>query len=254
MFARADRSALTDAQPRERAPRSRVAPPLLLAALCIAGLAAVWAVAAHVHVVRLADARILHDFTSIEGPRINSTADRLLYLLNPAQFTIWAIALVLFALARGRPRIALAIALVLTLAPYSAELLKPLLAVPHLSVGEDRPIGAASWPSGHSTAATVLALSAVFVVPPRWRPIALTLAGVFMLVVGVALLIRAWHMPSDVLGGYLLGILWAALAVAGVRGSERRWPSRASRRGDGDELSFGWDGALRSMRRRGAEA
>jgi membrane-associated phospholipid phosphatase len=254
MSARVDQGALTETQALDRPPRSGVRPPLLLAVLCVAGLAIVWAIAAHVHVVRLADARILHDFTSIEGPRINSAADRLLNLLNPAQFTIWAIALVLFALARGRPRIALAIVVVLALAPYSAELLKPLLAVPHLSVGEDHPIGAASWPSGHSTAATVLALSAVFVVPPRWRPIALTLAAAFMLVVGAALLIRAWHMPSDVLGGYLLGILWAALAVAGVRGSERRWPSRASRRGDGDELSFGWDGALRSMRRRGAAA
>jgi membrane-associated phospholipid phosphatase len=242
------------AQARARPPRSGVAPPLLLAVLCVAGLALVWAIAAHVHVVRVADARILHDFTLIEGARINSAADRLLYLLNPAQFIVWAVALVLFALARGRPRIALAIVVVLTLAPYSAELLKPLLAVPHLSVGEDRPIGAASWPSGHATAATVLALSAVFVVPPRWRPLALTLAGAFMLLVGTALLIRAWHMPSDVLGGYLLGILWAALAVAGVRGSERRWPSRASRRGDGDELSFGWDGARRSLRQRRAEA
>ncbi len=37
-----------------------------------------------------------------------------------------------------------------------------------------------------------------------------------MLAVGVALLILAWHMPSDVLGGYLLGALWIALAVAGL--------------------------------------
>jgi membrane-associated phospholipid phosphatase len=243
-----------DAQAAGRLPRSGLVPPLLLAGLCIAALALVWAIAEHVGSVRLLDARILNDFGSIEGAQINSAAVRLLHLLEPAQFILWGIALVLFALGRGRPRIAVAIVVVLTLGPYSAELLKPLLAVPHVSVGETRSIGAASWPSGHATAATVLALSAVFVVPARRRPIALSLAAAFMLIVGVALLIRVWHMPSDVLGGYLLGILWAALAVAGVRGSERRWPSRASRRGDGDELSFGWDGALRSMRRRGAAA
>jgi membrane-associated phospholipid phosphatase len=247
-----------DARPGEqvpdRLPRSGLAPPLLLAGLCVALLALLWAIAEHVGSVRLLDARTLNDFASIEGAQINSVAARLLHLLEPAQFILWAVALVLIAIARGRARIAVAIAIVLALAPYSAELLKPLLAVRHLSVGETRSIGAASWPSGHATAATVLALSAVFVVPQRWRPIALTLAGAFMLIVGTALLIRVWHMPSDVLGGYLLGILWAALAVAGVRGSERRWPSRASRRGDGDELSFAWNGAPRSMRRRGAAA
>jgi hypothetical protein len=31
-----------------------------------------------------------------------------------------------------------------------------------------------------------------------------------------------------VLGGYLMGVLWMALAVAALRVSERRWPSRAA--------------------------
>jgi len=228
--------------PRERVAgrraRAGASAPLLLAALCVIALALVWAIAAHVHVARVADARLLHDFAQIEDPRINSFARMLLYLLNPAQFVIWAVALVLFALARGRARLALAIAVVLTLAPYTAELLKPLLAVSHVSIGDDRPIGAASWPSGHATAATALALSAVLIVPARWRVFAVTLAVTFLLLVGVSLLIRAWHMPSDVLGGYLLGAFWAALAVAGVRASERLWPSRESRRRARDEATL----------------
>jgi membrane-associated phospholipid phosphatase len=36
----------------------------------------------------------------------------------------------------------------------------------------------------------------------------------------------AWHMPSDVLGGYLVASLWMALAVAALRGADRRWPPR----------------------------
>jgi undecaprenyl-diphosphatase len=67
----------------------------------------------------------------------------------------------------------------------------------------------------------------VLIVPARWRVLAVTLAVTFLLLVGVSLLIRAWHMPSDVLGGYLLGGLWIALAVVGLRLSERRWPRRA---------------------------
>ena len=91
-------------------------------------------------------------------------------------------------------------------------------------------IGPASWPSGHATAATALALSVVLVVPPRLRPVTAVLALLFIAGVGISLLILAWHMPSDVLGGYLMAALWMALAVAGLRAAERRWPAaRAGR-------------------------
>ena len=48
------------------------------------------------------------------------------------------------------------------------------------------------------------------------RPVLAVLGVIFALVVGLALLILAWHMPSDVLGGYLLATLWASLAVAAL--------------------------------------
>jgi membrane-associated phospholipid phosphatase len=235
----------TSARREQQLPGIRA--PLLLAAFCVLALALVWAIAAHVQSVRVADARLLHDFTLIENGQINSAAQILLSLLDAGQFVIWALAIVLFALARERPRLALAIAFVVALGPFTAELLKPLLAVSHVSVGEDNPIGAASWPSGHATAATVLTLSAVLVVPARWRSLALALAAAFLLAVGAALLIRAWHMPSDVLGGYLLGTFWTALALAAVRASEWRWPSqasrRAARRSAGEEAEPGAEGA-----------
>jgi membrane-associated phospholipid phosphatase len=58
------------------------------------------------------------------------------------------------------------------------------------------------------------------------RRVVAAVGGVYAVAVGCALLILAWHMPSDVLGGYLVAILWAALAVAGLRAAERRWPTR----------------------------
>jgi membrane-associated phospholipid phosphatase len=107
---------------------------------------------------------------------------------------------------------------VLTLAPLSAQLLKPLLAHPH-DVASGVSISSASWPSGHSTAAAALVLCAVLVSPARLRPLVAVLGGLFALAVGCALLILAWHMPSDVLGGYFLAALWVALAVAVLRAS-----------------------------------
>jgi membrane-associated phospholipid phosphatase len=208
-----------------RPQRSGAASAMLLAALCVAALALTWVVAELVPAAHLRDAVLLHRFTLLDSGIVNTVAEGLVRLLDPALFTIWGVALVLFALARERPRVALAVALVLGLAPLSAERLKPLLAHPHVQIGLTH-IGPASWPSGHSTAAAILALCAVLVSPARLRPLVGALGGVFVLAVGVALLIRAWHMPSDVLGGYLLAALWMALAVAALRASQRRWPER----------------------------
>jgi membrane-associated phospholipid phosphatase len=209
-----------------RSPRAGggVSSPLLLAGMCVLALVVVWLLATHVEAARVRDAELLRHFALIEGERINGAARGLLHLLEPLPFTIWAAAIVLFAVARGRPRLALAVAVVMAFAPVSADLLKPLLAVPHVGFG--RTIGAGSWPSGHATAATALALSALLVTPRRWWALAAPVALAFMAAVGIALLIRVWHMPSDVLGGYLLGTLWIALAVSCLRASERRWPRK----------------------------
>jgi membrane-associated phospholipid phosphatase len=105
--------------------------------------------------------------------------------------------------------------------------LKPLLAHSHASVGGVW-IGPASWPSGHSTAAVALVLAAVFVSPARLRPLVSLLGAVFAVAVGVSLLILAWHMPSDVLGGFFVASFWGALALAVLRAVERRWPAPAA--------------------------
>jgi membrane-associated phospholipid phosphatase len=204
------------ARVQTRMPRSRSLGPLSLAALCALALFALWAVAEHVHVFEVRDTALLRDFTQLDGQHLGAVCKTLLDLLEPLLFTLWGLALVLFALARSRVRLAFAIAAVLMLAPLSAELLKQALAHPHVQLGYTH-IGAASWPSGHATAATALALSAVLVAPRRVRPVALVAALVFMAAVGAALLIREWHLPSDVLGGYLLGTLWVSLALAAVR-------------------------------------
>jgi len=198
---------------------------LVVAVACVAALAAVWTVAELIPAVHSRDAVTLYDFTTLSRPGVDSAAEFLLHLLDPALFVLWGIALVAVALAEERPRVAVAVALVLALAPFSADLLKPLLAHKHDHVG-GAVIGAASWPSGHSTAATALAMSAVLVAPARLRRPVAALGALFVLAVGTALLVLAWHMPSDVLGGILLSTLWMALAVAALRSSERLRPSR----------------------------
>jgi membrane-associated phospholipid phosphatase len=194
--------------------------PLLLAALCVSGLALTWVLAALVPVTHDKDAFALYDFTRLDRPVIEAPARLLLDLLEPAFFIVWGIALVATALSRGRRRIALAVALVLSLAPASAELLKPLFAHPHAEV-VPLYVKGASWPSGHATAATALVWCVLLVAPSSLRRMLALIGAVFLAAVGCSLLILAWHMPSDVIGGYLLGTLWFALALLGLRASDR---------------------------------
>jgi membrane-associated phospholipid phosphatase len=199
-----------------------------IAALCLAGLAATWVVAALVPITHARDATTLYDFTRLGRPRVDLLANHLLDLLEPGLYTVWGLMLVGIALLRRRPRLALAIAVVLPLAPLSAEMLKPLLAHPHAYSGL-KDITAASWPSGHATAAMALALCAVMAVPYAVRPLVAALGTAFVFGVGCSLLILAWHMPSDVFGGYLLAGLWVALAVAVLRVTEPRRPHTRAR-------------------------
>jgi membrane-associated phospholipid phosphatase len=198
------------------------------AALCVLGLALTWVLAALVPVVHWRDAVALNDFTELGRPRIDRLANGLLGLLDPLRYTLWALLLVAVALVRRRPRVALAVAIVLPAAPLSAEVLKPLLAHPHAYAGYAW-VGAASWPSGHATAAMTLVLCALLVAPHRLRPTIAVLGGAFAIAVGFSLLILAWHMPSDVLGGYLLAALFGSLALAALRAAEQRRPVAARR-------------------------
>jgi membrane-associated phospholipid phosphatase len=204
---------------------------MAIATLCLAGLAATWVVAALVPITHAHDASALYDFTRLGRPRVDLLANHILALLEPGRYTLWALILVGVALARRRARLALALVLVLPLAPLSADLLKPLLAHPHAYSGI-KDINPASWPSGHATAAATLALCAMLVAPHAVRPIVVALGTAFAFGVGVSLLILAWHMPSDVFGGYLLAGLWVSLAVAILRATEPRRPSESARRGE----------------------
>lgn len=199
-----------------RARYRHAAPALLLAVLCVAGLALTWVLAALVTPTHVRDATALYYLTHFDRPTVEVAAKTLLGLLEPALFVLWAIALMAVALRRGRPRVALAVALVLILAPLSADLLKPVLAHPHAEV-VPLYINGASWPSGHASAAMALVWCALLVAPARLRATIAALGVVFLMAIAFSLLILAWHMPSDVIGGYILATLWAALAVAGLR-------------------------------------
>ncbi|HEY1833792.1 MAG TPA: phosphatase PAP2 family protein [Solirubrobacteraceae bacterium] len=211
---------------RDGRPRPPTGPgrPLLVALACVLALAATWSIAELIPAAHVRDARLLGEFTRLDKPHIDRLASFLVHLMNPDLFILWGISLLAYAISRERPRVALAVVAVMGFAPLTSEKLKPLLAHSHDKVGAVQ-INPASWPSGHSTAAMALVLCAILCAPAALRPLAIVLGALFAGAVGVSLLILAWHMPSDVIGGYLIASLWMALAVAVLKAAEQRWPT-----------------------------
>jgi undecaprenyl-diphosphatase len=98
-----------------------------------------------------------------------------------------------------------------------------------------------SYPSGHTTAATLFALSCAWALSSRARPgrsrRALWLgAACYAVVVGAT---RVWlgvHWPSDVLGGWLFGTAWFTVTTAAVITAERAVSRRRGRRTAGQGI------------------
>lgn len=100
-----------------------------------------------------------------------------------------------------------------------------------------RRLGRSYYPSGHAAAISAIALAAVTLAPRRARPLAAVLAGVVVLVVGIALVVIHAHYPSDVLGGSLLALLWGAGASSNCRAAESPGHPATSARPDARRAS-----------------
>jgi membrane-associated phospholipid phosphatase len=227
-----ERTQLLPAAAPEPAPAPSPWAPLAGAALVAITLIVGGALALGSHAVRAADASALRSLEQIGyHGRPAAIAERLVHLNDPLPTAVLLGALVAVALFRGRPRTALAAVVVVLGANLTTQILKPALATPRfselLSGGQ---ISAGSWPSGHATAAMTLALCAVLVSSVAWRPLVAVLGAVYAIAVGDAILVLAWHFPSDVLGGFLVAALWVLLAAAALRASDRAWPERTGRR------------------------
>jgi membrane-associated phospholipid phosphatase len=201
---------------------------LLAAVACLAGLGVTLLLAYFAPPFGGRDAATLQGFVDLNRPRLTPLLSHIAHLADPAPYGLIGLALVVMALARRRGRVAIAIVVVLVCAAVTSEALKPLLSHPRpqewLGKGQ---IAAASWPSGHATAAMALALCGVLAVPARWRAAAATAGGLFSLAVAYAILTLGWHFPSDVIGGFLVAALWTSLAVAAIVRLDELRPPRA---------------------------
>jgi membrane-associated phospholipid phosphatase len=218
----------------------RPATALAAAFACLGGLVVTWGLTFGSGRVRWLDAAALQGFVGLDRPATRGPAEVVAALGDPLPYVLLGAALVALALARGRPRVALAVPVVLGGSALTTQILKPLLADARVChcVADGR-VAVASWPSGHAAAAMALALCAVLVAPPRWRPTMAVFGAGVAVAVSYALLTLGWHYPSDVLGGYLVSALWMTGAVAALWAAGERWPARTGR-----EAAVRWGAAL----------
>ena len=173
------------------------------------------------------DADILRFVDRHQSTIASALVDRMLMIggepssLVPAVLIGAAILLLYAARRRGD-------ALFLTAAVGGAMLFAPLL-----KLGFERPplAGDSSsryFPSGHATGSLVVMAALVLVSwrgPRRWAVLAFGL--VFVIVYGAALVYSQGHYPSDVIGGWSIGLAWVA-ALYAFRAA-RVTPERARR-------------------------
>ncbi len=201
------------------------------AAGCVTLLVATWFAAFHVGVFRSADLTTFLGFVELHRHGVvHSLSDVFVWLCDPHRYVFWAPVVVVIALVRGRPRVALAVAAILLGANLTTEALKHVLPEPHFAGLLDGwlPVPTTEWPSGHSTAAMSAVLGLMLASPGRLRPYVAALGAAFAIAVGYSLVATADHFPADVFAGYLVAATWALGIVAALSAAERRWPSETT--------------------------
>jgi membrane-associated phospholipid phosphatase len=185
---------------------------LVLAALATAATVLVGAVA-----VRTSTGQRLDDLAwaggdGIQGP-IADTTSAMLHIVSPALIAVvMLVCLALCAARRDLPD-ALGVVLVVGGANLTTQVIKNvLLDRPVLNTQNE--ITDNSFPSGHTTVLTSLAVAVALSLPRRLRPLGPLLVAGTAASSGAATVAAGWHRPSDALGAFLVVAAWLLLALA----------------------------------------
>ena len=212
--------------------RRRAARMVALACVSVVLLAVVYIIAVHTDWGQRVDDAALNGRTARAA--VQHATTRLLDTISISSLAFGTGALVVIAVVRHRPHLALTALVVIVGANVSTQLLKKVvLDRPDLGVPEDAHEMANWFPSGHSTVAMSLAVALVLVVSVDARPWAALGGLAYATLVGAGTVTAGWHRPSDVIGAYLVVTAWTGASVAALiwaEGAERARPSALVRR------------------------
>jgi membrane-associated phospholipid phosphatase len=197
---------------------SRTARLLALAAAGVAAFAVLLVAAYYVGVVTRLDARLFEGLRNVTYPgRALNPVRRMVELGDTAAVVAILVSIGVAGLLAGRRREVLAALLIVVTSAVASQVLQVALAHPRYPVGGAPALPDTSYPSGHATLVMATALGAIVVAPGRWRPVVAICGLAYVLIVSAGLVADGWHYPSDVVGGYLVAVVTAVVAIALLR-------------------------------------
>lgn len=204
----------------------------ILAAVCVVLLFAVYFVAVHTDWGQRIDEAALDGRTTRAS--VLRATDRLLDTVSAASVVLGSLVILVIALVRRRPHLALTAGVIIGGSFVTTQLLKRIILDRPNLIGLTDPAQQHNWfPSGHSTVAMALVVALVIVVAEEARPLVALAGLVYATMVGAGTVTLGWHRPSDVLGAYLVVAAWAGASVAvliWVEGAVRERTSAIARR------------------------
>jgi membrane-associated phospholipid phosphatase len=209
--------------PRLRPPRLV---PLAIALVGGIGFAVIYVAAVLTHRGQAVENRAL------SGAGYGTNSRELLGLVTIPNIAIALLVTVAIALARRNVRAALRVVTVVGASNVLAQLLKyTVLTRPDLADSA----AANTFPSGHTVAWASVAIGFLLVLPAVARPVVAFAGAALVSIVAFQLLAYGWHRASDVIGGLLLVLALAALAVLVIPDI----PRPAAARGASGMITFG---------------
>jgi membrane-associated phospholipid phosphatase len=154
--------------------------------------------------------------------RAQTGANGLLRLISFASIAAALIGLGVLAWLRRRPWLIALPVVIVGASLLAAEVFK-LVILQRPDLWPSAVLTGNTYPSGHTTIAVGLGLSALLVAPERARGLVAVGAALLAGGVGVLVVTADWHRPSDPLGSYALTLAVAAIAVAALEAWEPRY-------------------------------
>jgi membrane-associated phospholipid phosphatase len=155
------------------------------------------------------DAALFRRVSGTELAHVRGAGSRALEAIDVGSVVAGLLFISALALLRGRRAQAAAAVAVVVLSIASAEALKLWL-----PTAAGRP---STFPSGHVAVAASLGLALVLAVPPVLRPVVALAGAAWAAGIGLAVVVLAWHYPSDVVGAFAIAGFWASVAAAVLR-------------------------------------
>lgn len=192
-----------------------VRPLLAVAAVALLAFFAVYLLAVQTELGQRADEAALAGSSSVPE-RAQGTANELLRTVSIGSLLAAIAVLSWLAWLRRRPGLLLVPAAVIGISLIATEAFKLVILDRPLLETTSR-LTDNSYPSGHTTVATSIALAALLIAPSRWRGAVALGAFALAATAGVFVVTADWHRPSDPIGSYLLTLAVAALCMAWLR-------------------------------------